>query len=131
MKQDTVQRTPQELVRGYIAAYNAFDLEGMAALLSMDVRFENHSNGVLTAEADGLEAFCRLAEQSKALFSAREQRPVSWTIGADTVAIDIDYFGTLAQDVPGGPAAGSVLALKGSSEFSFAGGKITRIVDRS
>ena len=124
-------RTPQELVLGYIAAYNAFDLDGMAALLSSDVRFENHSGGVLTAQTDGLAAFRRLAEQSKALFAAREQRPSSWTIGADKIAVDIDYSGTLAQDIPGGPAAGTVLALKGSSEFSFADGKITRIVDRS
>lgn len=121
----------QQLVTDYIAAYNAFDLEGMAALLSDDIRFENHSGGALTASSNGLDAFRQLAEQSKALFSQREQRVTGWTFGADTVAVDIDYSGTLAQDLPGGPAAGTVLALKGSSEFGFAGGKIARITDRS
>ena len=123
--------TPQELVAGYVAAYNAFDLEGMAFLLSDDIRFENYSGGALTASSDGLQAFRQLAEQSKALFSQREQRVTGWTFGEDTVAVDIDYFGTLAQDIPGGPAAGTVLALTGRSEFTIADGKITRITDRS
>lgn len=124
-------RTPQELVNAYIAAYNAFDLDGMAALLSRDIRFENHSDGALTARTEGLAAFRQLAEQSKALFSQREQRVTSWAIGEDAIAVDIDYRGTLAQDIPGGPAAGTVLALKGRSEFTFADGKITGITDRS
>lgn len=124
-------RTPQDLVLDYIAAYNAFDLDGMTALLSSDIHFENHSDGALTAQAGGLAAFRQLAEQSKALFSQREQRVTGWTIGEDAIAVDIDYTGTLARDIPGGPAAGTVLALKGRSEFSFAQGKIARITDRS
>jgi len=124
-------RTGQELVTDYIAAYNAFDIEGMTALLSDDIRFENHANGLLTAQAEGLAAFRQLAQGSRALFSQREQRVSGWTIGADAIAVDIDYSGTLAQDIPGGPAAGTVLALKGRSEFSIADGKITRISDHS
>ena len=31
----------QHLIERYIAAYNAFDIEGMAAVLSPDVRFDN------------------------------------------------------------------------------------------
>lgn len=124
-------RTPKELVEAYVAAYNAFDIEGMLGLLSDDVRFENHSGDALTAQASGRAAFRALAEQSKALFAQREQRIAGWDIGADTVTVAIDYTGRLARDIPGGPAAGTVIALRGASEFAFAEGKIARIVDRS
>ena len=124
-------RTPQDLVIDYIAAYNAFDLDGMAALLSRDIRFENHSDGALTARTEGLAAFRQLAGQSQAPFSPREQGVNGWATAEDAIAVDIAYTGTLARDIPGGPAAGTVLALKGRSEFGFADGKITRITDRS
>lgn len=124
-------RTPKELVAAYLAAYNAFDIEGMLGLVSDDVRFENHSGGALTAQASGRDALRALAEQSKALFAQREQRVTRWDIGDDAVSVAIDYTGRLARDIPGGPAAGTVIALKGASEFGFADGKIARIVDRS
>ncbi|WP_288378046.1 nuclear transport factor 2 family protein [uncultured Massilia sp.] len=124
-------RSPQELVEDDIAAYNAFDIAGMAALLADDIRFEHHSGDALTAEADGLAAFRQLAEASKALFSRREQRVTAWTVGADAVTVATDYSGTLARDIPGGPAAGAVIALEGCSDFAFAHGKIVRITDRS
>ena len=124
-------RTPRELVAAYVAAYNAFDIEGMLGLVSDDVRFENHSGGALTAQASCRDALRALAEQSKALFAQREQRVTHWDIGDDAISVAIDYTGRLARDIPGGPAAGTVIALKGASEFAFADGKITRIVDRS
>lgn len=121
----------QELVQHYIAAYNAFDIDGMAALLADNIRFENYSGGALTAQTDGLASFRELAEQSRGMFSTREQRVTGWSIGENTITVDIDYNGTLAQDIAGGPSAGTVLSLQGSSEFAFGGGKITRITDRS
>ena len=38
----------QALVERYVAAYNAFDIDGMLALLARAVRFENHAGGQLT-----------------------------------------------------------------------------------
>ena len=43
----------------------------------------------------------------------------------------IDFEGVLARDIEGGPAAGSVIALTGKTEFEFQGDAITRIIDRS
>lgn len=125
------QPSPKELIDRYLAAYNAFDVDGMLALLSPDIRFENYSGDQLTAEASGIDAFRRLAEQSKALFSEREQRITALELGADRAVAGIAYRGRLAADIPGGPAAGTVIELQGRSEFAFGDGRITRIVDRS
>lgn len=121
----------QALIERYIAAYNAFDIDGMVALLSDDVRFENHAGGALTTATDGRDAFRALAEQSRRLFSVREQRVTSWRFEPERAIVEIDYRGTLAQDVPSGPAAGTELALKGRSEFGFAGDRIAHLADFS
>jgi steroid delta-isomerase-like uncharacterized protein len=122
---------PRAIVNDYLAAYNSFDLERMFSVLADTVRFENYSGDELTAQANGLAEFRQLAEQSKGIFSEREQRVTRWEIGASDVKVDIAYRGTLAQDIPGGPAAGTVLELNGVSEFAFEDGKISRIVDRA
>ena len=49
----------QALVERYIAAYNAFGIEGVLALLAPDVRFGNHAGGQLTVAADGIAALRR------------------------------------------------------------------------
>lgn len=124
--------TPEEaLVDRYLAAYNAFDIDGMLAQLAREVRFENWSDGELTASSDGIEAFRALAERARTLFSAREQRIVSVERSGDALLAIIDWRGTLAADIPDGPGAGTVLELRGESEFGFADGRIARIVDRS
>lgn len=121
----------EALVGRYLLAYNAFDVDGMLALLSPDVRFENYSGGQLTDAAHGIDEFRELAERSRSLFSEREQRITRLTLDHDSAVAEISYRGTLAVDLPGGPSAGTVLDLQGQSEFSLEGGKICRIVDRS
>ena len=120
-----------ELINRYLAAYNAFDIDGMLAVLSPEVRFENYSGEQLTAEANGHHEFRRLAEHAKALFSEREQRITAIESGEHTLFVGIAYRGQLAADIPDGPGAGTVLDLHGSSECWFKGGLITKIVDRS
>jgi hypothetical protein len=119
------------LIDRYISAYNAFDVEGMLVLLSPDIRFENYSEGLLTATANGIEEFRQLAESSKSLFSEREQRITAIRTGADSTIVDIAYRAVIAVDIPNGPPAGTVLDIYEQSEFSFTGGKISKIVDRS
>ncbi len=119
------------LVSRYLAAYNAFDVAGMLALLSPAVRFENYAGGELTAAADGIDQFRQLAEKATAIFSEREQRLTSLGNSDGTIIAGIAYRGVLAIDIPGGPAAGATLELQGTSEFSFDGGRIAKIVDRS
>ena len=121
----------KELVDRYLVAYNSFDIDGILALLSPDVRFENYSSEQLTDATNGIEEFRELAEKSKSLFSEREQRITKLALGQNSAIADIAYRGQLAADIPGGPPAGTVLNLQGQSEFYFKGGQISKIVDRS
>jgi ketosteroid isomerase-like protein len=120
-----------QTIERYLAAYNAFDVAGMLALLSADVRFENFSGGQLTAAANGIGEFGRLAEQSTSMFSEREQRITSVEQGDGALVIGVDYRGRLAVDIPDGPRAGTVINLQGQTEFRFDGALIASIVDRS
>jgi ketosteroid isomerase-like protein len=120
-----------QVIRQYIAAYNAFDVSGMLKLLSPEVRFENWSGAHLTAEASGIDEFRQLAEQARTMFSEREQRITAFKQSADSVIVSIAYRGRLAVDIPDGPRAGTVLDLNGESEFAFDGRLISKIVDRS
>jgi ketosteroid isomerase-like protein len=120
-----------DLIHRYLAAYNTFDIEGMLEPLSPEVRFENYSGGELNAAANGIDEFRRLAEQSKSLFSEREQRITALEQGEASVMARIAFRGRLSMDIPDGPRAGTVLELHGTSEFSFNDGRITKVVDRS
>ncbi|MFD1245076.1 nuclear transport factor 2 family protein [Paralysiella testudinis] len=117
------------MIDRYLIAYNSFDIDGMLALLSLNVRFENYSGGQLTDATDGIDKFRELAEKSKLLFSEREQRITKMTLNLDSAIAEIAYRGKLAVDVPNGPSAGTVLDLQGQSEFSFKAGQINKIVD--
>src|SRR5690606_35740614 len=104
-----LQETPMDdpnrksLIDRYIAAYNAFDVEGMLALLAPGIVFENFSNGQRTSTVSGVDEFRRLAEASTSLFSEREQRITAWRQGPDHAVASIAYRGRLAVDMPDGP----------------------------
>ena len=121
----------KEIIGSYIAAYNSFDVDSMLALLSPSICFENIDDDQVTASTSGADEFRRLAEQSKALFSEREQRILSLRLDSDPAVAMIAFSGRLAKDIPGGPSAGTILSVQGQSEFSFEAGRICRIVDRS
>ena len=121
----------RELIERFIAAYNAFDIDGMVAHLSLDVRFENYSGDNLTVATNGITEFRQLAEQSKSLFSERAQRISSIQFDGGTAIVTIEYRGRFAVDVPDGPRAGEVIELRGTSEYSFRDGRIMKIIDRS
>jgi ketosteroid isomerase-like protein len=120
-----------QTIERYLAAYNAFDVAGMLALLSANVRFENFSGGQLTAAANGVGEFGRLAEQSTSMFSEREQRITSAEQVDGAIVIGVAYRARLAVDIPDGPRAGTVFNLQGQTEFRFDGALIASIVDRS
>ena len=121
----------EKLIDRYLVAYNSFDIGGMLALLSPDVRFENYSGGQLTDATNGIEEFKKLAEKSQSLFSDREQRITRLNHNQDFAIADISYRGKIAADIPNGPLAGTDLDLQGQSEFYFKAGQISKIVDRS
>ena len=126
-----VNAEKREVIERYIDAYNRFDVAGMLATLSSDVLFENISAGQVSAATQGLREFRQLAEQAAALFTERRQTITAWTFRPASVLVTIAWRGVFAVDVPDGPRAGAELALQGESEFEFAGGRISRIVDRS
>jgi steroid delta-isomerase-like uncharacterized protein len=119
------------VIEQFIDAYNRFDVEGMLALLTPDVLFENVADGQVTAATSGIAEFRQLAEQSKALFSERKQTITALKFRPASVVASITWRGVFAIDVPNGPTAGTVIELEGQSEFEFAGGRLSRIVDRS
>ncbi|CAM5538476.1 hypothetical protein RLIN73S_06359 [Rhodanobacter lindaniclasticus] len=121
----------QRLIEAYLDAYNRFDVDGMLAVLAPNVRFENVSGGEVNAATRGVEEFRQLAGQAAAMFAERRQAVVAWTFGSGSVRVAIAWRGVFAVDVPDGPRVGSVLELRGESEFEFTDGMISRIVDRS
>lgn len=119
------------LVERYLAAYNAFDIAGMLALLHPDVRFENVSGGQVTAAAHGREEFRALAEHAATLFTSRRQTIRRFVSTPEGARVEIDYEGVLAADLGAELPTGSSLRLAGQSTFEFRDGCIARIVDES
>lgn len=131
MTAQTITPAALALIERYVAAYNEFDVDGMLETLSPDVRFENWSGGQLTAASDGRDAFRVLAEQARTMFAEREQRVTALAPRGDALVAAIAWCGQLAVDVPGGPPAGTRLALRGESEFVVRDGQLALVVDRS
>lgn len=120
-----------EIVQRYIAAYNAQNVEAMLACLTDDVRFENLSDGTVTAATTGKEAFARLAGQSVGLFSEREQVVEGCIAAGPRVALRIRYSATVAADLPNGWRAGQQVGLQGASFFTLRDGLIAELADIS
>jgi ketosteroid isomerase-like protein len=119
------------LVEHYLAAYNAFDVPGMLAVLHPDVTFENVSGGQVTATASGLAEFQQLAERAATLFTSRRQSIRRYSASPGEARVEIDYEGVPAVDLGPGARAGQPLRLAGRSTFGFRDGRIGRIVDES
>jgi ketosteroid isomerase-like protein len=119
------------LIERYLAAYNAFDVPGMLAVLHPAVEFRNVANGEVTAAADGIAQFRELAERAATLFRSRRQTVTRYTAAGDDASIDVDYEGVLAADLSPSLRAGDTLRLSGRSTFGFRDGLIARIVDES
>ncbi len=121
----------RDLIHQYIAAYNAKDVSGMLMLLHDVIVFENISSSSGITATSGKAEFETLARQSLNVFSSRQQRIRSLTLGERTAAAEIEYEGTLAMDMPSGLQAGETLQLRGVTVFAFSDGKISRISDYS
>ncbi|WP_199243915.1 nuclear transport factor 2 family protein [Bacterioplanes sanyensis] len=119
------------LIQSYIQCYNAFDIDGLLALLSDDIVFENESGGEINARTQGKEDFRNLASQSAALFSERQQTTTNIQMHNDRATVDIDYRATVAADLDNGLKAGQVLELQGQTLFEFNQNKISYIKDIS
>jgi hypothetical protein len=119
------------LIEAYLDAYNRFDIEGMLATLSDDVRFEHHSGGQVSVATDGKGDLEKLARVGAAMFASRQQSVVALEEVGDMVVATIDFHGEIAEDIPDGPRAGTVIEMQGSAEFGFSGDRICRVVDKA
>ncbi len=119
------------MISDYVAAYNAFDVDGMLTHLHQEIRFQNISGDEVNLATEGIREFAAQAESAKAYFKERRQSITALSVEGDKVTIDIDYFGLLAIDLPNGMKAGDTLELQGQSVFEFSEGKIVSITDRS
>jgi len=121
----------QALIEQYIDAYNRFDIEGMLAVLTDDVRFEHHAGGDLSVATDGKAEFEKLARVGAALFASRRQTVEEFHEEGDTVMAIVSFHGEIAEDIPEGPGAGTVIEMDGTSEFRFVDDRISRVIDRA
>jgi ketosteroid isomerase-like protein len=119
------------VVDRYLAAYNAFDVDGIVAAMHPDVEFEDVSSGRVTTSARGREELRALAERAVTLFRSRRQTIRDYAEDGDTARITIDYEGVLAADLGPGLRAGDTLRLTGRSTFTLRDGLIVRLVDES
>jgi ketosteroid isomerase-like protein len=119
------------LIERYLAAYNAFDVPGMLALLHPEVTFENIAGGQVTAAAQGREEFRALAEHAATLFTSRRQTIQQYVPTAEGAQVEIAYEGVLAADIGPEWRAGMTLRLAGRSTFEMREGRIVRLVDES
>ncbi|MEM8966856.1 MAG: nuclear transport factor 2 family protein [Bacteroidota bacterium] len=121
----------EAIINDYVEAYNNFDVSGMVRHLDDSIVFQNVSEGEVTMELEGIEAFKLQAEQATILFKSRKQTINHIQITDNTAEVTIDYFGVLAQDLPNGLKAGDTIQLQGKSVFSFKGDKIVKLRDES
>ena len=119
----------QEMIKAYVAAYNTFDVEGMLTVLHADVEFINIDGGATNTHTKGQQQFRALAEQSRQLFSERNQEILSFQLEEEPAAIEVDFTGVFAIDLPSGFKKGDKVEMKGRSEFEFADGKIALVRD--
>ena len=119
----------RELVERYISCYNGKDVEAMLELFAEEAVFESVSNTTGVIRTMNRDELRRLALRSVDYFEQRRQTPVTWVVGADQVAVEIDYWCRLARDLPEGHKAGEEMRLRGASFFTIKDGRITRLVD--
>ena len=119
------------IVARYIDAYNRMNVQAMLDCLSGDVRFINRSNGEVTNETHGIEAFRALAEQGVELFAEREQTILDCIAIEDRAAVRIGYRAKVKTDLPNGWKAGQEIEMTGTSFFMISEGKISEVIDAS
>ena len=119
----------RELIERYLCCYNAKEIEAMLELFAEEGVFESVSNTTGVIRTKGKEELRRLAMMSVGYFEQRRQTPVAWVVDETHVAVEIDYWCRLAQDLPEGHRAGEEMRLRGASFFTIQDGRITRLVD--
>ena len=120
-----------KLVQQYLDAYNSLDVDGMLAFIHPDIEFRNITGSEVDVTASGKDEFLQLAEQSRDVFTTRNQAMTATHVEGDKVLVEVSFTGVLAMDLPNGLHAGDELSLDGRSEYTLRGGLIYRLDDIS
>lgn len=117
------------IVREYLDASLAKDAGRLAACFADDIHFEHHSNTGGTVTARGLAAVRGLVNDSARAIRATRQGVRDVVVAGNRVAVEIDFEGIAAADLPNGLKAGDTLRLRGVSFFTLRDGKIAALRD--
>ena len=128
MKFDSAEK---KIVKDFIKHYNAFQIDKMMDLFTDDCIFENVTNSSETVKCIGKKELKDFASTSGIIFKERKQTPINWIIEKDKIAVETDFEGTLALDLPDGNKTGDVIKLRGVSIYELENQKIKRLVDFS
>ncbi len=120
-----------EVLRTYINAYNSFNVGIMLECLDESIHFTNITDGKISAETAGIEAFELMAQQAVCLFSSREQIVRNSISVSNFILVEIDYQAIVAKDLPNGWRAGSEIQLTGKSLFELDNKLICRLIDEA
>lgn len=123
--------TPSDLVRKYIDAYNAGNVDAMLACVTDDVVFENISNTGQDICLTGKDHMRQVAELSRNAFSDRHQAVERILEGPNGAAAEIRFSGTPTVQLPNGAKPGVPLEIRGASFFEIRDGLFSRIADYS
>jgi hypothetical protein len=121
----------EKLIKKYIEAYNAKDVDAMLKCIHEDVVFKNVTQGVVMIEVFGKTSLQELANQTKALFETRTQTVKSITHNEGMTRVDIHFDAVFGLDLPNGIKKGEAMSLEGYSEFEFKDGLLSLIADCS
>ncbi|MEO1667198.1 MAG: nuclear transport factor 2 family protein [Chloroflexota bacterium] len=121
----------QQIIEDYIAAYNAFDVDGMLGMLHTNIRFENYSEHEMTLSINGIDAFREVAQQASRMFLSRNQTIENIAFEDDQTVVFITYTAICAVDLSEDVKKGDRLNLKGQSVFKFKDNMISFLADYS
>lgn len=121
----------EEIVKSYINAFNAFDMEGLCKDLSNDVAFKNTENGIVTVTTMGLEEFKEVTLKSQSFFEYCKQEVLEFDTDKDFVIAYVDFEAVIKEDLSEELKKGTKLKFGAKSIFNFKDDKIVSIEDYS
>jgi hypothetical protein len=117
------------VIKTFVHAYNAFDIETMMSLLHPEFEFRHISSGRTSVIASSLNEYRDFIEYGAELFSSRKLTVMDIQEVNDRITAGIVYAGVLAVDLPDGLKAGDTLKHQGCHEYIFRDGMIYRVTD--
>lgn len=120
-----------DVIERYLSAYNRKDVVGMLACLAENIVFSNLSDGVVTAETFGKQAFADLAKLGAQALETRDQSVTNAITVGDLTLVEVEFNARVAADQPNGWKAGQSLKFNGASAFRVEDELIVSIVDES